>query len=359
MLEVKDRIGRTLVIFFIVAVILISSFSLYTFFAERNAASSPDGKIAAVYVLSEQQIEAAYKHGYVNLERSDILSYAELKSELDQTAARDNAIYLVTLCVILGMATATLWFILKRQNAKRSQALITALCSVEEDFAPSAALAKMYAQLERHFEENLKSFKKLNAYISHEQKNALSRIRAKLEYDGHRDYLKSIDDVSASIEDILTISDSSSEEMFEETDCVLICAEVCDVYRKIGHTVSYTFDEDDGVIMAKPRWIVRAVSNLLDNAIKYGGEQPIELALTRKYDSVIITVTDHGCGIPKEEQHKIFKHRYRIKDLNKDGYGIGLNLVSHVCENCGGFVWVESAPNSGSTFYLSFPAYDL
>lgn len=359
MLEVKDRTGRTLAVFFVAAVILISTFSLYTFFREKNADNSSDGKIAAVYVLSEQQIEAAYKHGSVNLDRSEILSYAELKSELDKTAVRNNIIYIIILCSILGAATAALGFILKRQNAKRSQALITALCSMKETPATSSTLAKMYSQLEKHFEESLKSFKKLNAYISHEQKNALSRVRAKLEYDGHREYLKSLDDVSASIEDILTISDSSSEELLEETDCVLICAEVCDVYRKMGHTVNYVFDEDNGVIMAKPRWIVRAVSNLIDNAIKYGGEQPIELALTRRYNSVIITVADHGCGIPKEEQHKIFMNRYRIKELNKDGYGIGLNLVSHVCESCGGFVWVESATDDGSTFYLSFPAYVL
>ena len=101
--------------------------------------------------------------------------------------------------------------------------------------------------------------------------------------------------------------------------------------------------------------IYRAICNLLDNAIKYGEDKPIEINVKNKNNSIIISVHDNGIGIPQELQDKIFNHRYRINELNKDGYGIGLSLVSHVCDLCSGFVWVESEKNKGSTFYLSFP----
>jgi len=82
------------------------------------------------------------------------------------------------------------------------------------------------------------------------------------------------------------------------------------------------------------------------------------VTVSRQYDSVIIAVKDYGCGIPNDEQNKIFQNRYRVKDLNKDGYGIGLSLVSHVCDLCGGFVWLDSEKDKGSVFYLSFPAFE-
>lgn len=110
------------------------------------------------------------------------------------------------------------------------------------------------------------------------------------------------------------------------------------------------------VIMAKERWIKRAVSNLLDNAIKYGDGKLVEVVVKRKHHSIIITVSDHGIGISEKKQAEIFNHQYRVNELNKDGYGIGLSLVSHVCELCNGFVIVDSEEGKGSTFYLSFPS---
>lgn len=91
------------------------------------------------------------------------------------------------------------------------------------------------------------------------------------------------------------------------------------------------------------------------NAIKYGGVGEIALHVGAKNGSVIIQVTDHGIGIPQKEQERIFNYQYRIGQMKKDGYGIGLNLVNHVCSLCGGFATVESIPHEATTFYLSFP----
>lgn len=120
--------------------------------------------------------------------------------------------------------------------------------------------------------------------------------------------------------------------------------------------ITFIFDEDaDTEIIAKERWIYRAVANLVSNAVKYGEGKPIEVKVENKKHSVIVSVKDNGIGISPEAQEKIFNHRYRINELNKDGYGIGLSLVSHVCDLCGGFAAVESELGVGSVFYLSFP----
>jgi len=70
---------------------------------------------------------------------------------------------------------------------------------------------------------------------------------------------------------------------------------------------------------------------------------------------VIISVTDHGPGIPREEHEKIFLRFYRRgSELRREtpGIGIGLSIVKHIVEAHGGRVWVESEPGNGSRFII-------
>ena len=320
--KVKDRTKSIIVIYFLAITCLIALFSLSFIFGGMFTHHDKD-KQSAIFILDEKALEQTYKHGVVNLDVSEIKTHSEFVDEILKEVAKREVLFLLILCAIIGAITVCLYLSLKKQNKKRLEELASEIRAIKEPL-------------------NLKSFKKLSSYLSHEQKNAISLLRAKLQYYGHEEYLKQLDDISTSIEDVLTLSDSENIEMFEETDCTLICAELCDAYKKLNNSINFTFNEDNCSILAKPRWIVRAVSNLLDNAVKYGKGLPIDMSVSRQYDSVVITVTDYGCGISKNEQNKIFQNRYRVKDLNRDGYGIGLSLVSHVCDLCGGFVWVDS-----------------
>jgi len=338
--KVKDRTKSIIVIYFLAITCLIALFSLSFIFGGMFLHHDKD-KQSAIFILDEKALEQTYKHGVVNLDVSEIKTHSEFVDEILREVAKREVLFLLILCAIIGAITVCLYLSLKKQNKKRLEELASELRAIKEPFF-----------------DDLKSFKKLSSYLSHEQKNAISLLRAKLQYYGHEEYLKQLDGISTSIEDVLTLSDSENIEMFEETDCTLICAELCDAYKKLNNSINFTFNEDNCSILAKPRWIVRAVSNLLDNAVKYGKGLPIDVSVSRQYDSVVITVTDYGCGISKNEQNRIFQNRYRVKDLNRDGYGIGLSLVSHVCDLCGGFVWVDSEQDKGSVFYLSFPAFE-
>ena len=357
MLKVRDRTKKILVIYFLAIICLIALFSLIFIFGSIFTRHE-NNKQSAVFILDEKSLEQTYRYGVIHLDMSEVKTHSEFVDEQSKDFKNRELYFLIMLCIVIGIITIFLYHLLIRQNKKRLEELVNEIRTIKElDFNNSES-SKLYYELEKHVEENLKSFKSLSSYLSHEQKNTISLLRAKLQYHGHEEYLKQLDDISTSIEDVLTLSDSENIEMLEETDCILICAELCDTYKKLNKEINFTFDEDDCKLLVKPRWIVRTVSNLLDNAIKYGKGLPIDVTVSRRYDSVIISVTDYGRGIPRDEQDKIFQDRYRVKDLNKDGYGIGLSLVSHVCDLCGGFVWLDSEEGKGSVFYLSFPAFE-
>ena len=105
--------------------------------------------------------------------------------------------------------------------------------------------------------------------------------------------------------------------------------------------------------------LAQAFINLLDNAVKYSGDaKQLDVRLGRKGDFLTLSVTDHGIGIPGNEQSKIFEKFYRVgTGLVHDvkGNGLGLSLVEHIVKAHHGRVTLESEPGRGSTFTIHLP----
>ncbi len=104
--------------------------------------------------------------------------------------------------------------------------------------------------------------------------------------------------------------------------------------------------------------LCRAVSNLLDNAIKYtpkGGR--VNIQLSQNNDQALIAVIDNGPGIRAKDLPRVFEKFYRARPELDDvpGTGLGLAIVKTIVEQHGGQVWVESQPNMGSSFTLALP----
>ncbi|QIK70590.1 HAMP domain-containing histidine kinase [Erysipelothrix sp. HDW6C] len=197
------------------------------------------------------------------------------------------------------------------------------------------------------------SYKRLHSYLSHEQKNTLAILSTHLEQNHDAAGLKYIATLRDTVDDVLTLSDERQDETLECIDVVLIGAEVCDSYRENAE-VNFEFD-DTALIMGKDKWLYRALTNIVDNALKYSRNEPVNLSVKTQNNSVIIKVEDTGIGIKEDELEAIFGHKVRLNDLKSDGYGIGLSLVNHVCDLCNGVVWVESEIGVGTSVYLSFP----
>ena len=155
------------------------------------------------------------------------------------------------------------------------------------------------------------------------------------------------------------------EYNFEKADLVEVVRSTLEAYkfhiRDLGFEFEIESEMPTDLMMFKidKDAISQALLNLLSNAVKYSEERKyILVGIHKNSTSALISVTDHGMGIPKEELNKIFDKFYRVtttKAKETRGSGLGLTLAKHVIEAHGGSIEVESVIGQGSKFTIRIP----
>lgn len=215
--------------------------------------------------------------------------------------------------------------------------------------------------------------------VSHELKTPLSLIRmfseilvmGRVKNEGKRaEYYRIIhnesDRMSRLINNLLDFANlvrGVKPGYFEKTNIGQLAVKALEAYRheaqKDGFQVTLDVDPDIPDSYADPNSITMAFLNLLDNSIKYSGDQKqIDVSVRKTDGCVDLQVRDKGIGIPLPEQSRIFDKFYRgsepsIRRIR--GSGIGLAITKNVAEMHGGGVQVDSEPGKGSTFTLRIP----
>jgi two-component sensor histidine kinase len=163
--------------------------------------------------------------------------------------------------------------------------------------------------------------------------------------------------------DFSRIEAGRKEYEFRQTDIADLVHNTLDSYRyqieQQGFVFEESIDSDLPPVQVDREAIARALVNLVNNALKYSADEKfLGVKLYRANGSVKLEVLDHGIGITRREQSKIFEKFYRTGDPlvhNTKGSGLGLSLVRHITQAHGGEVVVESSPGKGSKFTLSLP----
>ncbi|MBL0316067.1 MAG: HAMP domain-containing histidine kinase [Flavobacteriales bacterium] len=130
-------------------------------------------------------------------------------------------------------------------------------------------------------------------------------------------------------------------------------------YRSLHGLKVEINDEDEGRMHGDFQMMTSLVSNLLDNATKYGGRELVKIHLSKKDHHVILTVADQGQGIPDNEKDKIFTRFYRIgneETRSSKGTGLGLFICATVVRLHHGQISVSDNHPNGSIFAITFPA---
>jgi two-component system sensor histidine kinase SenX3 len=171
--------------------------------------------------------------------------------------------------------------------------------------------------------------------------------------------------VGRTIEDLLELSRIEIDEsrVSEVIGIGALLEEACERLAPAAEQAEVTLATDgadlEKRIHCDRRQLVSALTNLIDNAIKYSDPGAgVEVTAEITDDEVVLAVTDHGIGIPSRDLDRVFERFYRVdqaRSRQTGGTGLGLAIVRHVAVNHSGTVEVESRLGEGSTFRLRLP----
>ncbi len=198
------------------------------------------------------------------------------------------------------------------------------------------------------------------AAISHDMRTALTRLRLRVEFiadDTQRARAEGdVEEMQAMLEAALAFArDEATEEAHEPVDLASMAQALCDNATDAGETARYD-GPDRLVLTCPPAAIRRALANLIDNAIAYGGEA--EMGLAEDDDSVRFTVADRGPGIPEAEREAVFAPFRRLetsRSRETGGTGLGLAIARTAIRRCGGDIALGDREGGGLEAVVTLP----
>ena len=224
----------------------------------------------------------------------------------------------------------------------------------------AAAFIDMRGRIARHIDQRTEML----AGVSHDLRTPLTRIKLQLamlretmpEAGAEISDLESdIADMEKMIDEYLAFSRGQGAEAPEPVDLSALIGEVVDGARRNG--AALTLDAGEALTLPlRPNAIKRCLTNLVDNAVRYG--ENIDVTARRTGESVEVIVEDDGPGIPPESIDDVFKPFYRLDDSRNPNYagaGLGLAIARDVARGHGGDIVLETAGLGGLRAVLRLP----
>lgn len=147
---------------------------------------------------------------------------------------------------------------------------------------------------------------------------------------------------------LLFLSHGDKEILKSATETVMLADFLM---QFVGNRIKFTTDTFAFCITANPHLLKIAIGNILNNACKYSGEEPVEMRLKGS----ILEIKDTGIGIPPEELQRVYQPFYRASNTREfNGHGIGLSLSLRILTTYGAKVDIQSAIGEGTTVSVDF-----
>jgi signal transduction histidine kinase len=200
--------------------------------------------------------------------------------------------------------------------------------------------------------------------IGHDLRTPITRLRLRAEFidDDHTrlDILKDLDRMNRMVNSALTyIRDGLDTEKPESIDLPALVRTVGDNFVDVGEKVSYEGAEHLNV-KARPDALVRAVENLIENALKYGSQAVVRTG-REDAEQIYIEVEDDGVGIAEEKRQAMLEPFVRgdaARSSTAGGFGLGLSITASIARSHGGNLQLSSGKMGGLLARLVLPAND-
>jgi two-component system osmolarity sensor histidine kinase EnvZ len=200
----------------------------------------------------------------------------------------------------------------------------------------------------------------LLAGISHDLRTPLARLRLAVEMMPEDEMLKSgmvqdIEDMDKIIGQFLDFVRGIEGESPQPTDLAQIVAEIAARYQRSGRNISLECPAVSE-IMARPQALHRLITNLVDNAFKYGSDH-VEIGLSAQDHDVLLKISDRGPGIPEAEIPRLLRPFERMDQArgNASGSGLGLAIADRIARLHGGNLHIRNREGGGLEVIAQLP----
>lgn len=223
--------------------------------------------------------------------------------------------------------------------------------------------AKAFNAMQGRIQEHLKERAQILAAISHDLQTPITRMKLRVEMsddDILRDKLtQDLDHMTHLVREGIAYA-RSSEQLEEGEQRIelrsFLDSLTCD-YTDVGKAVTFTSDRPALPLSTRPQALRRVMTNLLDNALKYGGNADVQLD-TSAGDIARIIVADNGPGIPEDELAAVLQPFYRVENSRNratGGTGLGLAIAAQLVTQMGGKLALSNRQEGGLQVSVALP----
>jgi two-component system osmolarity sensor histidine kinase EnvZ len=214
--------------------------------------------------------------------------------------------------------------------------------------AAGAAFLDMRSRIERQMEQRTLML----SGVSHDLRTPMTRLKLSLSLmpqdDEVRAALRDVADMERLVDEFLAFARGDAMETAEKTDPVALVARVVDNARRSAGSISLKSD-GRGTALMRPDAVMRAVENLIGNALRFGTRCEVSVTVTER--SIRICVEDDGPGIPRERREEAMRPFTRLDEARNPnrggGVGLGLSIAADVARSHGGTLTLSDSARLG------------
>jgi signal transduction histidine kinase len=227
--------------------------------------------------------------------------------------------------------------------------------------------ARAFNAMQTRIQDHLKARAQILAAISHDLQTPITRMKLRVEMAEQpelRDKLLSdLDHMSQLVREGIAYARSSEvrEEKRQNVSLNAFLDSVACDYQDIGKAVTFMPCSGQDTFAVRPQALHRIMTNLIDNALKFGSEAEIQLCAPHK-ESVTIHVLDNGPGIPEEELKAVLEPFYRVegsRNRHTGGTGLGLAIAAQLVGQMSGTLRLSNRPEGGLDASVTLRQTDL